>query len=59
MYSHFHPHTPTKADNVTISNGCSALFNALGNVLADPGAGILLTRPCYIAFGSDFGLLGG
>ncbi|KAF2449563.1 aminotransferase [Karstenula rhodostoma CBS 690.94] len=57
--THFKPHTPTQAENITISNGCSALFNALGNVLADPGDGVLLTKPCYIAFGSDFGLLGG
>lgn len=55
--SHFNPHTSLEPSDITITNGCSALFNALGFVLADPGDGILLTMPSYVAFPADFGAL--
>ena len=55
----FAPSTPVLAAQLTVANGCSSLFNALGCVLADPGDGLMLSRPGYVAFGGDFGMLGG
>ncbi|PSN73767.1 PLP-dependent transferase, partial [Corynespora cassiicola Philippines] len=43
--------------DLTVANGCSSLFNMLGLTLGDPGDGILLTQPSYVAFPTDLGLL--
>ncbi|KAF2020809.1 PLP-dependent transferase [Aaosphaeria arxii CBS 175.79] len=57
MNRHFHPHVPIDPEYLTFANGCNPIFNMLGLVLGDPGDGILLTRPSYIAFASGLGLV--
>ncbi|KAJ9635156.1 hypothetical protein H2201_003310 [Coniosporium apollinis] len=55
MTKYFHPHHPLHEDDLLFANGCTSLMEMLGFSLMDPGDGILLTRPCYIAFALDFG----
>ncbi|KAJ4295205.1 i-AAA protease yme1 [Kalmusia sp. IMI 367209] len=57
--SYFNPSAPTKAENMTITNGCSSIFNAMAQALSDPGDGVLLSMPSYVAFPPDFGLSAG
>ncbi|KAF2655230.1 PLP-dependent transferase [Lophiostoma macrostomum CBS 122681] len=54
----FQPHTNIDAADLTCMNGCSALFNMLSLTLGDPGDGIMLSMPSYVAFASDFGMVG-
>ncbi|KAF2733467.1 PLP-dependent transferase [Polyplosphaeria fusca] len=56
MNRYFKPHTPVKPDQLQGSNGCTGMFHMLGTVIGDPGDGILLTKPCYVALSHDFNL---
>lgn len=47
---------PVQADDLTIVNGCTPLFDSLGLILADPGDAILFPTPVYSAFQADFGM---
>ncbi|KAF2460669.1 pyridoxal phosphate-dependent transferase [Lineolata rhizophorae] len=48
-----HPIDPEK---ILFASGCTAIFEMLGFALADPGEGLLVSRPCYAAFQDDFEL---
>ncbi|OCL13814.1 1-aminocyclopropane-1-carboxylate synthase 1 [Glonium stellatum] len=54
---HFHSYVPVEADDLLSASGCTSMFNMLGLTLGDPGDGILLSRPSYTAFPTDFGLM--
>lgn len=53
--AYFHPSTPVEAGDILATNGVTALDDVLGFVLADPGDGILASRPIYGRFRLDFG----
>ncbi|KAF2116230.1 pyridoxal phosphate-dependent transferase [Lophiotrema nucula] len=57
MNRHFKPHTPIEPDELNSVNGCTSLFSMLGTTLADPGDGVLLTMPSYVAFATDVSLI--
>lgn len=56
---YFHPVEEVNPDNLLVANGCMALCEMLGFSMFSPGDGILLSRPCYQAFESDFGTRAG
>lgn len=43
------------ANDIIFANGVTALCEMLGFSIAEPGDGILMSRPIYQAFQSDFG----
>lgn len=55
MNRYFHPVEDVSPDDLLVANGCMSLCEMLGYSLFSPGDGILLSRPCYAAFESDFG----
>ena len=56
---HFHPVEAIHPDNLLVANGCMSLCEMLGFSIFSPGDGVLLSRPCYQAFESDFGTRAG
>lgn len=52
---YFHPVEAVNPDDLLVANGCMSLCEMLGFSIFSPGDGILLSRPCYGAFESDFG----
>ncbi|KAF1991893.1 aminotransferase [Aulographum hederae CBS 113979] len=55
MNKYFNPLVPVDPENFIFATGCTSLFEMLGFALAEPGDGIILSRPCYQAFEIDFG----
>ncbi|KAJ9630912.1 hypothetical protein H2203_001440 [Taxawa tesnikishii (nom. ined.)] len=55
MNKHFKPFEPVDANDIIFANGVTALCEMLGFSIAEPGDGILMSRPIYQAFQSDFG----
>jgi 1-aminocyclopropane-1-carboxylate synthase len=56
---YFHPVEALSPDDLIVANGCMSLCEMLGFSISSPGDGILLSRPCYAAFESDFGTRAG
>lgn len=59
MNRYFKPVESIKPDDLLVANGCMSLCEMLGFSILSPGEGILLSRPCYQAFESDFGTRAG
>ncbi|KAL1588756.1 hypothetical protein WHR41_02451 [Cladosporium halotolerans] len=59
MNRFFEPVEEIKPDDLLVANGCMSLCEMLGFSIFSPGHGILLSRPCYSAFESDFGTRAG
>ncbi|KAF2184037.1 PLP-dependent transferase [Zopfia rhizophila CBS 207.26] len=55
LNEYFHPCKPLTGSNVQITSAATALHEILAFSLADPGQGILTSRPCYGRFELDFG----
>jgi 1-aminocyclopropane-1-carboxylate synthase len=53
---YFKPLKPVLAENLLFSTGCTSICDMLGHALFEPGEGLLLGRPIYQAFQTDFGL---
>ncbi|KAL9057920.1 MAG: hypothetical protein Q9162_002047 [Coniocarpon cinnabarinum] len=51
----FGVHEPVDADKILFANGVTSICEMLGFTVADPGDGILLSKPIYQAFQFDFG----
>lgn len=56
---YFHPVEAVNPDDLLVANGCMSLCEMLGFSIFSPGDGILISRPCYAAFESDFGTRAG
>jgi 1-aminocyclopropane-1-carboxylate synthase len=56
MTKYLKARAPVNPDNVLFATGCTSIFDMLGEVLFEPGEGILLSRPIYQAFQRDFKL---
>ncbi|OJJ59712.1 hypothetical protein ASPSYDRAFT_57256 [Aspergillus sydowii CBS 593.65] len=56
---YFNPLTPVEPEMVVKLNGCSAAGNMLAYALAEPGDGVLVSRPVYGRFELDYGVQGG
>lgn len=56
---YFNPLTPVEPEMVVKVNGCSAAGNMLAYALAEPGDGVLVSRPVYGRFELDYGVQGG
>ncbi|ERT00432.1 hypothetical protein HMPREF1624_03803 [Sporothrix schenckii ATCC 58251] len=52
---HFHPAAPVQAEDIITASGLTAIHELVGYSLADPGDGILVSRPVYGRFELDFG----
>lgn len=52
---HFHPSTPVRAEQIITASALTAIHELLGYSIADPGDGILVSRPVYGRFELDFG----
>ncbi|KAL1964034.1 hypothetical protein VTN77DRAFT_7580 [Rasamsonia byssochlamydoides] len=59
LQKNFHPITPVDPQNILIANNPTALGSMLGITLAEPGDGILVSRPMYGRFELDYGLEAG
>jgi len=59
MNRYFHPVEAINPDDLLVANGCMSLCEMLAFSLFSPGDGILISRPCYSAFESDFGTRAG
>ncbi|KAL2828974.1 pyridoxal phosphate-dependent transferase [Aspergillus cavernicola] len=59
MNKYFNPLKPVEPEMVVKSNGCSAAGNMLAFALAEPGDGVLVSRPVYGRFELDYGVQGG
>ncbi|KAF2262072.1 putative aspartate aminotransferase [Lojkania enalia] len=53
--NYFNPYTPITGSDIKITSAATALHEILGFALADPGQGILTSRPVYGRFELDFG----
>lgn len=54
LTKHFHPQTTIQMEHVAILNGVSAIIDDVCFCLCDEGEGVLLGRPLYVGFISDF-----
>jgi 1-aminocyclopropane-1-carboxylate synthase len=52
---YFNPLEPVDPDDLLFSSGCTSLCEMLGFSIFEPGDALLLSRPIYQAFESDFG----
>ena len=52
---YFNPHTPVEPKEILTATGLTPIHDMVGWSLADPGEGILVSRPCYGRFELDFG----
>lgn len=59
MNKHFHPFSDVCADHLVFANGITSLCELFGYAVGSPGDGILISRPSYQAFPSDFGAKAG
>ncbi|KKA23054.1 1-aminocyclopropane-1-carboxylate deaminase [Rasamsonia emersonii CBS 393.64] len=59
LQRNFHPVTPVDPQNILIANNPTSLGSMLGITLAEPGDGILVSRPMYGRFELDYGLEAG
>ncbi|KAL4968004.1 pyridoxal phosphate-dependent transferase [Aspergillus stella-maris] len=57
--THFSPLYPVTPEMVIKCNGCSAAGSMLSFALAEPGDGVLVSRPVYGRFELDYGIEGG
>lgn len=55
LNEYFKPHTPIDAREIITASGLTAIHELIGHSLADPGDGILVSRPVYGRFELDFG----
>ena len=53
-FRYFHPTEPVKSGDILFAAGCTSLFDMIGHAIAEPEEAILLSRPCYQGFKSDF-----
>lgn len=53
------PHAPIKPANIVVATSATALGGMLGFTLAEPGDGILVSRPIYGRFELDYGVEAG
>lgn len=51
-----HPHTPINPETIFVASSPTALGHMLGFSLAEPGDGILVSRPVYGRFELDYGV---
>ncbi|KAI9654444.1 MAG: hypothetical protein M1831_005410 [Alyxoria varia] len=58
MTKHFGALNPLNPDKLLFSNGVTSICEELAFTIADPGDGVLYSRPIYQAFQMDFGLKG-
>ena len=58
MTKNFKAIKPLNPDKLLFSNGVTSLCEELAFAIADPGDGVLYSRPIYQAFQMDFGLKG-
>ncbi|KAL4778805.1 pyridoxal phosphate-dependent transferase [Aspergillus varians] len=56
---HLKPLTPIEPEMVVKASGCSAAGNMLAFALAEPGDGVLVSRPVYGRFELDYGVEAG
>jgi 1-aminocyclopropane-1-carboxylate synthase len=56
MHIHFPTYKPLHPDDLLFANGVTSLCEMIGYSIAEPGDGILLSRPIYQAFQLDFGM---
>ncbi|KAA8912726.1 putative aminotransferase [Sphaerosporella brunnea] len=54
MNTYFSPATPVLPQHISMSSGVSAVLELVAWALANPGDGILIGRPFYMAFPHDF-----
>jgi aspartate/methionine/tyrosine aminotransferase len=59
LQKHFYPITPIEPGNILVTSNGTALGSMLGITLAEPGDGILVSRPMYGRFELDYGLAAG
>lgn len=52
---YFNPQTPVKTKEILTASGLTSIHEMVGWSLADPGDGILVSRPVYGRFELDFG----
>ena len=52
---HFKPQRPIETSRLLFANGVTSLCEMLGFSICDEGDAILLSKPIYQAFKSDFG----
>lgn len=55
MNRHFFPVSPVDPNDILFANGITSICELLGFTIAEAGDGILLPRPIYQAFATDFG----
>ncbi|KUJ17476.1 1-aminocyclopropane-1-carboxylate synthase [Mollisia scopiformis] len=55
MNEYFNPHSPVESEHIITASGLTAIHELVGRSLADPGDGILVSRPIYGRFELDFG----
>jgi DNA-binding transcriptional MocR family regulator len=55
LQKYFNPREAIDPEHLLFSSGCTSLCEMLGFSLFEPGDVLLLSRPCYQAFQSDFG----
>ncbi|OOF93287.1 hypothetical protein ASPCADRAFT_7519 [Aspergillus carbonarius ITEM 5010] len=53
---HFHPIHPVEPQHILVTNGCSSALEHLSWTFLNPGDAILLSKPYYSAFKTDFSL---
>ncbi|KAB8337221.1 hypothetical protein FH972_021523 [Carpinus fangiana] len=59
MTKYFNAISPVDPEDILVASGVTSLCEMLGFTIADPGDGVLFTRPIYQAFEPDFGLRAG
>lgn len=55
MNEYFKPHTPIEDSHILTGSALTSIHEMVGLSLADPGDGILVSRPIYGRFELDFG----
>ena len=55
LNEYFEPHEPLVGDDIKVTSTATALHEVLAFSLAEPGDGILTSRPYYGRFELDFG----
>ncbi|KAH7420243.1 putative aspartate aminotransferase [Cadophora sp. MPI-SDFR-AT-0126] len=55
MNEYFNPHAPIESSHILTGSGLTSIHEMVGLSLADPGEGILVSRPIYGRFELDFG----
>ena len=55
LNEYFNPHSPVEFGHILTASGLTAIHELVGRSLADPGDGLLVSRPIYGRFELDFG----